>query len=63
MKLVKKWMVVPFEEKKVESVQEKIQKIFNNKNLNKETKLKLINQIRDKNVSRAEEILRNDKKK
>ena len=62
MKLVKKWMVVPFEEKKVESVQEKIQKIFNNKNLNKETKLKLINQIRDKNVSRAEEILRNDKK-
>ena len=41
-------MVVPFEEKKVETVQEKIQKIFNNKSLNKETKLKLINQIRDK---------------
>ena len=36
MKLVKKWMVVPFEEKKAESVQEKIQKIFNNTNLKKQ---------------------------
>ena len=62
MKLAKKWMVVPFEEKKLETVQEKIQKIFKNKSLNKETKLKLINQIRDKNVPRAKEILRNDKK-
>ncbi len=55
-------MAVPFEEKKVESVQESIQKIFNNTNLNKEIKLKLINQIRDKNVSRAEEIYATIKK-
>ena len=40
MKLVKKWMVVPFvEEKSKSTYKEKIQSIINNKKLNKEVKL------------------------
>jgi hypothetical protein len=49
MKLIKKWMVVPYEEKKIPSDKEVIEKILNNKNINKETKIKLINKIRNKN--------------
>jgi hypothetical protein len=49
MKLVKKWMVVPYEEKKTPSDKEVLQKILNNKNINNETKLKLVNKIRNKN--------------
>ena len=45
MKLVKKWMIVPFEEKKLPTIKEKIEKILNNKGLNKETKIKLINSL------------------
>ena len=42
-------MVVPYEEKKIPSDKEIIEKILNNKNINKETKLKLISKIRNKN--------------
>jgi hypothetical protein len=52
MKLVKKWMIVPFEEKKLPTIKEKIEKILNNKGLNKETKIKLINNIRKSHVSK-----------
>ena len=52
MKLVKKWMIVPFEEKKLPTIKEKIEKILNNKGLNKETKIKLINNIRNSHVSK-----------
>ena len=47
MKYVKKWMVVPFEEPKPQSGQEKIEKILNNKSINNDVKNKLINQIKN----------------
>ena len=65
MKLVKKWMVVPFVEEKSESTyKEKIQSIINNKKLNKEVKLNLISLIRDKNASKKnQEIYDNNNKR
>ena len=47
MKYVKKWMVVPFEEPKPQSGQEKIEKILKNKSINNDVKNKLINQIKN----------------
>ena len=47
MKYVKKWMVVPYEEPKPQSGQEKIEKILNNKSINNDVKNKLINQIKN----------------
>ena len=57
MKYVKKWMVVPFEEPKPQSGQEKIEKILNNKSINNDVKIKLINQIKNSfQKNRKEEI-------
>ena len=42
---MKKFMIVPYEEKKIPTFQDKINAILKNKYINKENKVKLINQI------------------
>lgn len=42
---MKKFMIVPFEEPKIPTHEQKINSILKNKNINKENKLKLINHI------------------
>ena len=42
---MKKFMIVPYEEKKLPTYQDKINSILKNKYINKENKVKLINQI------------------
>ncbi len=56
MKYVKKWMVVPYEETKLPTDQEKIQKILNNKSLNNDIKVKLINQIKTSLVKSKDQV-------
>jgi hypothetical protein len=56
MKYVKKWMVVPYEETKLPTDQEKIQKILNNKSLNNDIKVKLINQIKTSLVKKKDQV-------
>ena len=56
MKYVKKWMVVPYEETKLPTGQEKIQKILNNKSLNNDIKVKLINQIKTSFVKKKDQV-------
>jgi len=58
MKYVKKWMVVPYEETKLPTGQEKIQNILKNKSLNNDIKVKLIKQIKtsfEKNEEQVED--------
>ena len=55
MNYVKKWMVVPYEETKLPTDQEKIQKILNNKTLNNDIKVKLINQIKTSFVKKKDQ--------
>ena len=55
MKQANKFMVVPYQEKEItqpqsDSPQTKISNIVNNKNLNKQDKVKLINQLLVKQV-------------
>ena len=47
MKYVKKWMVVPYQESKQPSNEEKVQKILNNKGISSDVKIKLINQLKN----------------
>jgi hypothetical protein len=54
MKFVKKWMVVPYQEQKIENttptVDEKILKLLKRKNLSKDIKVKLFNHLMSKNL-------------
>jgi hypothetical protein len=43
LKLVKKWMIIPYQEENPE--REKIQRILSNKSINNNDKLKFINNI------------------
>jgi hypothetical protein len=42
---MKKYMIVPYEEPKIPTHEQKINSILKNKNINRENKLKLINHI------------------
>jgi hypothetical protein len=52
---MKKFMIVPFEEPKIPTHEQKINSILKNKNINKENKLKLINKNK-KNVHIIQKI-------